>query len=60
MDFKRFLEIALGSSYELETQFVIIEELSLILKREVTVMIEQINKEQRMINNLINKLKANS
>ena len=44
-DFKRFLEIALGSSYELETQLIIIEELSLISKEEVTVMIERINKE---------------
>ncbi len=30
IDFKRFLEIALGSSFELETQLIIIEELSLI------------------------------
>jgi len=30
IDFKRFLEIALGSSFELETELVIIEELSLI------------------------------
>lgn len=28
MDFNRFLEIALGSSYQLETQLIIIEELS--------------------------------
>jgi four helix bundle protein len=34
IDFKRFLEIALGSSYELETQLIIIEELSLISKKK--------------------------
>ncbi|MFQ5604505.1 MAG: four helix bundle protein, partial [bacterium] len=28
IDFKRFLEMALGSSFELETQLIIIEELS--------------------------------
>ncbi len=58
MDFKRFLEIALGSAYELETQLIIIEELSLIAKNDVTEMIEKINKEQKMINNLITKLRA--
>ena len=59
-DFRRFLEIALGSSYELETQLIIIEELSLISKNEVIVMIDYINKEQKMINSLITRLKANS
>ena len=59
-DFKRFLEIALGSSYELETQLMIIEELSLISKKDVAVMIDHLNKEQKMINNLITKLKATS
>ena len=59
-DFKRFLEIALGSSYELETQLMIIEELSLISKKDVAVMIDHLNKEQKMINNLITKLKAAS
>ncbi len=60
IDFKRFLEIALGSSYELETQLIISQELALIPKEKVCSMIEQINKEQKMINNLIGKLKANS
>ena len=60
MDFKRFLEIALGSAYELETQLIIIAELLLISKNEVTDTIELINIEQKMINNLMTKLKANS
>ena len=59
-DFKRFLEIALGSSFELETQLYIAGELSFISKKEVKMIIENIDKEQKMINNLIQKLKANS
>ncbi len=60
MDFKRFLEIAFGSSDELETQLMIIEKLSLISNKEVAVIIDPINKAQKMINNLITRLKANS
>ena len=60
IDFKRFLEIALGSSFELETQLIIIEELSLIPTKDVKVIVDQLNIEQKMINNLISKLKANS
>jgi len=44
----------------LETQLIIIEELSLISNKEVAVIIDQINKAQKMINNLITRLKANS
>ena len=60
VDFKRFLEIALGSSFELETQLIIIEELSIISAKEIKVILHQLNKEQKMINSLISKLKANS
>jgi four helix bundle protein len=60
IDFKRFLEIALGSSYELETQLIIIDELKLISKNEIAGLVYDINKIQKMINNLITKLKANS
>ena len=60
IDFKRFLEIALGSSYELETQLIIIDELLLISKKaEIAGLVNDINKIQKMINNLITKLKAN-
>jgi len=39
VDFKRFLEIALGSSFELETQLIIIEELSIISAKETKVIL---------------------
>jgi len=64
IDFKRFLEMALGSSFELETQLIIIQELSIISANisdeEIKVILDQLNKEQKMINNLISKLKAKS
>jgi len=48
------------SSYELETQLIIIDELLLISKKaEITELANDINKIQKMINNLITKLKAN-
>ncbi len=60
IDFKRFLEIALGSSFELETQLIIIEELSIISAKDIKEIWSQLTKEQKMINGLISKLKANS
>jgi len=51
--------MALGSSFELETQLIIIEELSINSDENIKVILGQLNKEQKMINNLISKLKAN-
>lgn len=59
-DFKRFLEIALGSAFELEPQLIIIEELCIITNGEINEIKKQLNIEQKMINNLIQKLKAKS
>ena len=39
VDFKRLLEIALGSSFELETQLIVIEELSIISAKETKVIL---------------------
>lgn len=59
IEFKRFLEIAIGSSFELETQLIIIYELQFISEKEMNSIIETLSKEQKMINNLITKLKTN-
>ncbi len=59
IDFKRFLEIALGSSFELETQFLIIQELDLISKENLKDVLNLLDKEQKMLNSFIEKLKAN-
>ncbi len=58
VDFKRFLEIALGSSFELETQLIIIEELSIISAKETKVILDQFKQRKKMINSLISKLKV--
>lgn len=60
IEFKRFLEIAIGSSFELETQLIIISELKLIENDKLVLVLELLSKEQKMLNSLINKLKANS
>ncbi len=59
-EYKRFLEIAMGSLFELETQLIIIQELCFIPEAKINEVIELVHKEQKMINNLITKLKANS
>jgi four helix bundle protein len=57
IEFKRFLEIAIGSLFELETQMIIIVELNLIETPKVNSILELILKEGKMINGLINKIK---
>ncbi|WP_363320264.1 four helix bundle protein [Plebeiibacterium marinum] len=51
------MEFALGSSYELETQLVVIDELKLVGDYSVSFIMNQLNGEQKMINSLISKLK---
>ncbi|AUC74817.1 four helix bundle protein [Olleya sp. Bg11-27] len=59
VEFKRFLEIAIGSLFEIETQLIIIVELKLITSEETKDLMTLIQKEGRMINGLINKIKKN-
>jgi len=60
IDFKRFLEIAQGSAFELETQLIIIEEIGLMKSdsENFISLITLIHEEQRMINSLITKIKT--
>lgn len=60
IEFKRFLEISMGSLFEVETQLVIVEELGFISSEELKLIFELLEKEAKMINSLINKIKANS
>ena len=57
VEFKRFLEIAIGSLFEIETQLIIIVELELIKSNETQNLMSLINQEGKMINSLINKIK---
>lgn len=61
LDYKRFLEMSLGSAFELETQILIIQELALIPNPEsLTPLIAELQDEQRMINGLISTLSKSS
>ncbi|OFX18684.1 MAG: four helix bundle protein [Bacteroidetes bacterium GWA2_31_9b] len=57
-DYYRFLEIALGSAFEVETQTVIIETLNYVNKDELSVLYNLLDEEQMMIYGLMNKLEA--
>jgi four helix bundle protein len=50
-DFSRFINIAIGSSFELETQLIIAFDLDLIDKSDFDTCIERIVKIQKMLSN---------
>jgi len=54
-DFSRFLEITLGSAYEMETQLLIAFDLKFISEKEL----ETINNELQEIVKMISKFKSN-
>ncbi|MDA3952745.1 MAG: four helix bundle protein [Bacteroidales bacterium] len=56
-DYFRFLEIALGSAFELETQFIIIEKLDFVIANDVKIIVENIKIIQKMLSGLMSKLK---
>jgi len=56
-EYKRFLEIALGSAFELETQLIVTEKLSWINKVDFKKLMNFIIEEQRMISGFIGQLK---
>lgn len=52
-EYKKFLEIALGSSYELETQVLIIEMIGLGEKELIEALLKDVDEEQKMIQGFI-------
>nr|WP_320117967.1 four helix bundle protein [uncultured Marinifilum sp.] len=54
-DFKRFLEIALGSSFEVETHLLLIQQLNLV-DDQCSTIIDQICEVQKMLQGLMRKL----
>jgi len=51
-DFNRFLDISLGSSFELETQIIIAHELNFLSDNEFDNLTEKVQEEQKMITGL--------
>lgn len=56
-DFKRFLEIAIGSAFELETQMILAADLDYVKKEVNKKMVEEINSLQKQMNTFISYLK---
>lgn len=48
-DFARFLEIALGSAFEIETQLILVKELSLVHSNKVESVLKNIKEERKML-----------
>ncbi len=57
VDFARFLEIALGSTYEVETQIYIAYNLSYINKEQCDYFIQKLQSIEKRLTSLINLLK---
>jgi four helix bundle protein len=57
VEFKRFLEIAIGSSFEVETQLILIENLKMVNSERLKDIFEMLSNEQKMLNSLISKIK---
>ena len=55
-DFTRFLNISLGSAYELETQIILSNDLDLISEKQLEIINKHISEIQKMIHGLINSL----
>lgn len=57
IEFKRFLEIEMGSLFEVETQLIIAQKLGFLTASNLKNIFELLNKEAKMKNSLINKIK---
>jgi four helix bundle protein len=56
-DFKRFLEIAIGSAFELETHLIIAQEIGFCSDEKINETVQKANQLQQKINAFLNKLK---
>ena len=59
IEFKRFLEIAIGSLFEVQTQLIIAKELNFLEESDSSEIEILLEKEAKMINSLISKIKNN-
>lgn len=56
-EFKRFLEISIGSSFELETQLLLSKKLCFLTDEDTVDIFELLNKYQKQTNSFISSLK---
>jgi four helix bundle protein len=57
-DYSRFIEIALGSSFELETQVLIADAVNFGQKEIRDIILKDIDEEQKMLMSFMNKLSS--
>ncbi|MCF6171885.1 MAG: four helix bundle protein [Bacteroidales bacterium] len=57
VDFARFIEIALGSAFEVETQLLLMKELNYITESNYKSQLEDLNTLQKMMNKLLTKIR---
>ncbi len=57
-EFSRFIAIAIGSSFELETQLLIAFEINLIKKSDFELLLEKLHKIQKMLVNFKKHLQS--
>ena len=57
-EFKYYLEISLGSSFEVETNFLLAEKLGMISKEELSQLLPKLHALQKQINSFITTVKS--
>jgi four helix bundle protein len=58
IEFARFLEIALGSAFELETQLLAAQSIQYLAEADLKDIFEELNKFQRKTNALLSRLRS--
>jgi four helix bundle protein len=59
VDFARYLEISLGSAFEVETQLTIASNIGYVEPDDYTILLKKLNLLQKQINQFIIKLRQN-
>ena len=59
-DFRRFLQMAMGSAFEVDYQLLLSRDLGLLTQSDYDSLFAQVCEVKRMLNSLLQKLKANS
>ena len=57
-DFARFVEIALGSAFEVETLLIICQEVGYLQQEEIKTMVDELQVIQKSLNSLYSKLRG--
>jgi four helix bundle protein len=55
-DYLRYIEISLGSSFELETQLIVVRKRKWPMEQKIDELLDLVHREQKMISKFIDKL----